>query len=148
MKRENTIDAEARRLRAEIIEINRKIQAAGREISRKGSPQPGSGPSRSVQVGPGERAVRSGDPTSPATTTGHGPQRFPAVSRAVEQEAKVLVAATAGRIGRRYQRDQGQIAEELWRRTNDLVGRVPLSLETALAQVARELESDILGGRA
>jgi hypothetical protein len=110
------------------------------------APVPGSGPARSVQVGPGERAVRSGDPTSPATTTGHGPQAFPAPRQMVE--ALTLLNTTALRIGRRYQRDPGQMAEELAKRANELVGRVPMSFESALAQVARELESDLAGGRA
>jgi len=111
------------------------------------TPVPGSGPARSVTVRPGERAVRSGDPTSPATTTGRGPQAFPAAPRQMV-EALTLLNAKALALARKWQRDPGQVAEELAKRANELVGRVPMSFESALAQVARELESDLAGGRA
>src|SRR2546427_8235519 len=91
---ERQVEERCKQVEKEVREERLRRRAA---VLKKGSPLPVSGPARSVTVGPGERAVRSGDPASPAATTGHGPQRFPAPPRASVQEATVLVNATAMR---------------------------------------------------
>jgi len=105
------------------------------------------GPATRPLAGPGEPAVRTQPATSPTSGAGAPPQRYPAVQRPSVSEALVLLNATATRIGRRYGRDAGQLAEELAVRTDELVGRVPLRFEAALEQVAREVEVDLIQGR-
>src|SRR5262249_6187486 len=98
----------------------------------------------------GPQPARSGDPRRPASTTGHLPTVFPVPKKTYGEEdaAKTLVFAKATALGRKYQRDPNQLYQELWKRLNEFVSRNKgFSFESALDQVGREVETDLIYGR-
>src|SRR5262249_46455605 len=91
---------------------------------------------------------RSGDPRRPASTTGGPPQPFPDAPELATAAAKALVSAKAMALTRKYRGDAGEMVQILWKRTNEFVTRHKgFSFESALDQVGREVETDLIYGR-
>ena len=107
---------------------------------------PGSGPSRSVTVGPGEAAIRSGNPASPATTTGGGPQRFPAPPQ-VSREAFAVGLETAAKVvGLQTGRPAEDVKVYLLEEMDEVSKQTPMSFPALLAEAKRRVLADIRTG--
>jgi hypothetical protein len=96
----------------------------------------------------GPHPRRSGDPRGPVRTTGHFPQDFSEPSSLAEKEAMALVDAKAMALAVKYTRDRDALKWILWTRTNEFLSRNKgFTFESALDQVGREVETDLIYGR-